>query len=99
MKARSSLGIKVIVELVLVAQLRPTLCNPMDCSPPGSSVCGIARQEYWNGLPFPSGDLPNPGIEPWSPALQAGSLPSEPPGKCLSHKIKAGLQISYFVNI
>ena len=36
---------------------------------------GFSRQEYWNGLPFPSpGDLPNPGIEPWSPALQAGAL-------------------------
>ena len=40
-------------------------------------------QKYWSGLPFPSpGDLPDPGIEPGSPALQADSLPSEPPGKC-----------------
>ena len=40
------------------------------------------RQEYWSGLPFPSPeDLPNPGIEPGSPALQADALPSEPPGK------------------
>ena len=40
------------------------------------------RQEYWNGLPFPSpGDLPDLGIEPGSPTLQADSLPSEPPGK------------------
>ena len=40
------------------------------------------RQEYWSGLPFPSsGDLPNPGMEPRSAALQADSLPSEPPGK------------------
>ena len=39
---------------------------------------GFSRQEYWNGLPFPSpGDLPNPGIEPGSPALQADSLPTE----------------------
>ena len=37
---------------------------------------------YWSGLPFPSsGDLPNPGIEPRSPALQAGSLPAEPAGR------------------
>ena len=37
-----------------------TLCNPMDCSPPGSSAHGIPRQEYWSGLSFPSpGDLPN----------------------------------------
>ena len=43
---------------------------------------GFSRQEYWNGLPFPSpGDLPNPGIEPGSPALQADALSSEPPGK------------------
>ena len=43
---------------------------------------GFYRQEYWRGLPFPSpGDLPKPGIEPGSPALQADSLPSEPPGK------------------
>ena len=40
------------------------------------------RQEYWSGLPCtPPGDLPNPGIEPRFPALQADSLPSEPPGK------------------
>ena len=43
---------------------------------------GFSRQEYWSGLPFPSpGDLPNPGIEPRSPALQTDTLPSEPPGK------------------
>ena len=43
------------------------------------------RQEYWSGLPFPPpGNLPDPGIESWSPALQADSLPSEPPGKPLS---------------
>ena len=42
---------------------------------------GFSRQEYWSGLPFPSpGDLPNPGIEPGSPALQTDALPSEP--KC-----------------
>jgi len=43
---------------------------------------GFSRQEYWNGLPFPSsGDLPDPGIELRSPALQADYLPSEPPEK------------------
>ena len=46
---------------------------------------GFSRQEYWSGLPFPSpGDLPDPGIEPRSPALQADTLLSEPPGKPLS---------------
>ena len=69
--------------LCLVAQSCLTLCNPMDCSPPGSSVqWALCRQEYWSGLPCPPpGDLPNPGIEPRSPALQADSLPSELPGK------------------
>ena len=43
---------------------------------------GFSRQEYWSGLPLPSpGDLPDPGIEPGSPALQADALPSKPPGK------------------
>ena len=42
----------------------------------------FSRPEYWSGLPFPyPGDLPNPGIKPRSPALQADSLPAEPPGQ------------------
>ena len=67
------------------------LCDPMDCSlhqaPPSM---GFSRQEYWNGLPFPPpGDLPNPGVKPRSPALQADALPSEPPGKLiLSNRMK-----------
>ena len=60
----------------------------MDCSLPGSSVHGILQAGIleWVAIPlFPSpGDLPNPGIKPWSPALQADSLPSEPPGKPLT---------------
>ena len=135
---------------VFVIQLCQTLCDPMECSLPGSSVHGIpqvrilewvaipfsggsswpgvtpgspalqadsiiwapgkrhicvcccccaqtcpwtaarqappwvgfSKQEYWSGLPCPPpGNLPNPGIEPRSPTLQADSLPSEPPGK------------------
>ena len=51
----------------------PTLCNPMDYSPPGSPVHGILQAEYWNWLPYSSpGDPPNPGIEPTSPALADG---------------------------
>ena len=43
---------------------------------------GFPRKEYWSELPFPSpGDLPNPGVKPGSPALQADSLPTESPGK------------------
>ena len=43
----------------------------------------FSRQEYWSGLPFPSGDRPEPGISPGSPALQVNSLLFEPPGKPL----------------
>ena len=65
-----------------VAQLCPTLCHPMDCSPPGFSICGIfqARILEWVAISF-SRDLPDPGIEPRSPTLQADALPSEPMGK------------------
>ena len=68
---------------VKVTQSCPTLCNPMDCSLLQSSVHKILQARiYWSGLPFPSpGRLPDPGIEPRSPALQANSLPSEPLGK------------------
>ena len=67
------------------AQSCPTLCVPMDYSPTRLlRLWDFSRQESWSGLPFPSpGDLPNPGIDPPSPALQADDLPSEPPGKTL----------------
>ena len=65
-----------------VAQSCPPLCDPMDCNLLGFSVMGFSRQEYCSGLPFPSpGDLPDPGFEPGSPALEADALTSEPPGK------------------
>ena len=65
-----------------VAQLYPTLCDPMGCSLPGSSVQGILQARILKWLPFPSpGVLPNLGITPWCPALQADSKLSEPPGK------------------
>ena len=49
---------------------------------PAPLSMAFSRQEYWSGLPFPApGDLPDPGIEPRSPVLQADSLPSELPGK------------------
>ena len=63
-----------------------TVCDAKDCSLPGSFVHGFSRQEYWSGLPCPPpGDLPNPGIEPRSPTLQADSLLSEPPGKLMKY--------------
>ena len=57
--------------------------NPMDCSPPDCSVHAIlqARILEWVAIPFSRGDLPEPQIEPRSPALQAYSLLSEPAGK------------------
>ena len=72
---------------MLRAQLCLTLCDPMDCSPPGSSVHGnfFFRQEYSSKLPLsPSGDLPDPGIEPASPvspALAGGFFTTVPSGK------------------
>ena len=65
-----------------VAQSCLTLCDPMDCNLAGSSVHRIfqARVLEWVAISFP-GDLPDPGIEPGPPALQADALPSEPPGK------------------
>ena len=66
----------------LVAKSCLTDRNPMDYSLPGSSVHGILWARTLDGLPFASpGDLPKPGIEPGSPALQADALLSEPPGK------------------
>ena len=68
----------------LVIQSCPTLCDPVDCSSIRLLCHGILQAEHWGGLPFPSpGDLPNPGTEPRPSALQADSLPSEPPGKSI----------------
>ena len=54
----------------LVAKSCPTLCDPMDYSPPAPLSVEFSRQDYWSGLPFPSpGDLPDPGIKPMSTAL------------------------------
>ena len=65
---------------VLVPQLCPTLCNPMDCKPT-RLLCPWNFPGKNTELPFLSpGALPIPWIEPESPALQADSLPSEPPG-------------------
>ena len=63
-------------------QSYPILCDTMDCSPQAPLSMGFPRKKYWSVLPCPSpGDLPDTGIEPGSPVLQADSLPSEPPGK------------------
>ena len=89
-------GITVFLPLYFGSELKVPLCNAELCCPilsdslwphglePASLLCPwrFSRQEYWCVLLCPPpGDLPNPGIEPRSPALQADSLPSEPPGK------------------
>ena len=72
----------------LVTQLCPTLCNPMAGNPTGSLSMEFSRQEFWSGLPFPfPGDLPDPGIKPESPALQAYSLPFKLLGEALKQVI------------
>ena len=64
-----------------VAQSCPTLCNPWTVVHQAPLSMGFSRQEDWSGLPFPSPwDLPDPGIEPRSPTLQADALPSEMKG-------------------
>ena len=66
----------------VVAKLCPTLATPWTVACQAPQCMGFSRQEYWSGLPFPSpGGLPDPGIEPRSPALQADSLPNELQGK------------------
>ena len=79
--ANSNMNIKVrylIVQVSKVVQSCLTVCDPMDCSLPRSSVHGIfqARVLEWVAIPSP-GDLSDPGIEPMSPVLQADSLPTE----------------------
>ena len=74
----------------LVAQSPSTLCYLEVAKKPPLSM-EFSRQEYWSGQPFPSpGDIPHPGVETGSPALQADSLPLEPPGKpkCLIIKLQ-----------
>ena len=69
----------VFYSMITCAQLYLTLCDPMDCSPPGSPVLEIFLAIR---LPFPTpGDLPDPGIEPASPALAGRFFTPEPPWK------------------
>ena len=74
--------IRCLAVLCVVTQSCPTLCDHMNCSPPSSSVHGDSPGKIVQWVAkYSSGDLPNPGIEPKSPTLQADSLSSEPPGK------------------
>ena len=83
----------------LIAKSCPTLVTPrtVACQVPLSM--GFSRQEYWSGLLFPSpGDLPEPGIEPWSPTFQADSLLTELWGKPASHVTYPQLHLSSAVS-
>ena len=69
-----------------VTQSCPIFCNPWTVACQAPPSMGFSKQEYWNGLPFPSpGDLPDQGIEPKSPLspVLAGRCTTEPPGKLL----------------
>ena len=69
--------LSVVVYLLSCIQF---FCDPMDCSPPGSSM-GFYKQKYWSGLPFPfPGNLPDSGIKPTSPPLAGGFFTTASPG-------------------
>ena len=73
----------LVLDFVIVVQLLclNSLANPVDCSPPGSSVVRFVRHRYWSGLSSPSpADLPDLEMEPVSPALAGGFLTTQPPG-------------------
>ena len=71
----------------LVSKSCPTLVTPWTVACQAPLSMEFSRQEYWSGLPFPSPrDLPNPAIEPRSPALQADSLPTELQGTIIWYK-------------
>ena len=84
-----------------VVQLCLTLCDPMKCVAHQVPLSmEFFRQEYWSGLPFLSpGDLPNPGIEPGSPALQADTLPPQPPWKPIRVVSSAYLRVLIFLPV
>ena len=71
--------LKTLHHVSVLVLLYSTFCDSMNSSPAQAPLSmGCSRQEYWSGLPVPSpGDLPDPGIEPRFPTLQANSLPSK----------------------
>ena len=80
-KRRGKTQVTNIRNKVLVAQLCPTLCDPWTVARQAPLSMGFSRHEYHGGSPFPSpGDLPDPEIEPTSPALAGGFFTAEPPG-------------------
>ena len=68
--------------VIKVMKVKSLSCFQLFATPRTLQPMEFSKPEYWSGSPFPSpGDLPNPGIEPRTPTLQADSLPAEPPGK------------------
>ena len=90
----SNLAVKVKVKSLSHVRLFVTTWTVAYQAPPSME---FSRQEYWSGLPFPSPrDLPNSEIKPESPALQADTLPSEPPGNLHLHRLgEQYLSITY----
>ena len=81
LSVQQSDSIICVCVLCLVTWLSPTLCDPMVCSPPGSSVHGMFQSRILEWVAFPcSGDLPDPGIKPESPALAGRFFTTEPAG-------------------
>ena len=78
---RQTYGLMLREKNCLVMKSCPSLCDPLDCSPPGSSVNGISQEEYGSGLPFPSPGHLSEGMEPTSPALAGRCLTPRPLGK------------------
>ena len=80
-KMKVKMKVKVKVKVKSLSRVR-LFATPWTVAYQAPLSMGFSRQGYWSGLPFPSpGDLPDPGIKPRSPTLQAEALPSEPPGK------------------
>ena len=79
----------------LVAKSYPTLATPWAVTHQAPLFIWFSRQEYWSGLPFPSPeDLPNPGIEPKTPALAGEFFTTEPPGKPSCSSLAEGKEAS-----
>ena len=82
-ETRLALKFKVKVKVKLLSHVQ-FFSTPWNVAYEAPLSMGFSMQESWSGFPFPSpGDLPNPGLEPGSPALQTNALPSEPPGSSI----------------
>ena len=82
----------------LITKSCPTFANPCSVACQAPLSMEFSRQEYWSGLSFPSpGDLLNPGIQPGSPELQVGFLPTEPTGKPIINLLPLNYKYTLFL--